>query len=258
MNKRITDMLFLPYPGSPFTVHVTYNYGQKPKNLIPLTPISSITIPFPTQSTTPSSQNDQRLRAVFNREQIAALEEAFRRNNFLPKERRCELARRIGLEEKQVKDWFQNRRVKAKRNQQILTHNEAGTENEVVDQNYAANSMGEPRRMREEKEDVINQIVMFLEGSADININRIAMPPLNVLLPQMPRTIQTCLCTDDLDDLLDVLKKETRETRETQTSPISQLKRRKTDDHEDVPPPPQKKKRIEIPDQSRFYPQHLH
>ena len=49
-------------------------------------------------------------RALFSRPQVARLEARFREQSFLSKEERQELARHVGITERQVMIWFQNRR----------------------------------------------------------------------------------------------------------------------------------------------------
>ncbi|NXA81695.1 NOT2 protein, partial [Thryothorus ludovicianus] len=54
----------------------------------------------------------KRVRTIFSSEQLARLEQEFARQQYLVGQERCVLASSLRLTEEQVKVWFQNRRIK--------------------------------------------------------------------------------------------------------------------------------------------------
>ncbi|XP_046880433.1 homeobox protein engrailed-2a [Hypomesus transpacificus] len=62
-----------------------------------------------------ASKEDKRPRTAFTAEQLQRLKTEFQTNRYLTEQRRQSLAQELGLNESQIKIWFQNKRAKIKK-----------------------------------------------------------------------------------------------------------------------------------------------
>ncbi|XP_067322363.1 homeobox protein vent1-like [Anolis sagrei] len=76
--------------------------------------------PQSSSSSSSSISPRRRLRTAFSLEQISTLESAFQRHRYLGAAQRRKLAAKMQLSEVQIKTWFQNRRMKLKRQMQEM------------------------------------------------------------------------------------------------------------------------------------------
>ena len=98
------------------------------------------------------SSQDKRPRTAFSSDQLNRLKDEFNSNRYLTEERRRALAGELGLNDNQIKIWFQNKRAKLKK-----SHGEKGELAKMLDAQglYNHQTVGVDD---EEEEEMVRQV----------------------------------------------------------------------------------------------------
>ncbi|CAH0558977.1 unnamed protein product [Brassicogethes aeneus] len=136
------------------------------------------------------SPKNRRVRTSYSASQLSTLEKEFYLNSYLSRPRKIDISQRLGLNERQVKVWFQNRRMKQKKDNAKAT----ACSNSRYSSGHSSpvsSDAGTPRHDSSSEEDkhIVNNLLNYAPAAIKQNIRPVpSHDPYrnNYELPNLP------------------------------------------------------------------------
>ncbi|ENN76598.1 hypothetical protein D910_10390 [Dendroctonus ponderosae] len=150
-NFRVTDdPMMLPLPQVyQFDNHM-FGYQHRPNDQ-PYYADPAAVLTQNSHSSKPKSKPVKRVRTQYTSQQLIQLDSQFAKNNYLSRASRINLSQQLKLTEKQIKVWFQNRRMKNKKDTVSSTDRPISSSRSSYRRNFSQpNDVGfqEPRQIQ--------------------------------------------------------------------------------------------------------------